>query len=605
MCGIYGSTKIFNDSIIKDKLEVTNFRGPDFSDYKIINEKILLGHNRLSIVDLDKRSNQPFLYNNLVVVFNGEIYNYLELKAKLRKLNYEFKTDSDTEVLCAMYIEFGEKCLNQLIGMFSFVIYDKAQDLLFGARDRLGQKPFFYRLGHYEFEFSSSLKQIEIGNDLKLNRNACIDYFHFGYFVDPQTPYDNVYKLEPGNFFYYDLKNNNFSLNKYWSVSDYSTIQNDSSYLQVKNNVKTILTSAVKLRLKADVPIGLFLSGGVDSSLISSIAKSVKNDINTYSIKFNEKKYDESEESKKIANYLGTNHHTFSCNLNKGKALIEGMFDFYDEPFADISSIPSMLLSSEVKKHVTVALTGDGADELFLGYDRYRWMNDISNLYKIPYSLRKSFTKALKLIPSYKLKMIAQGLSFKSVDELYLRMMSTFKSSYIKVDMSSKISDKFFLPFRDLNVIEACSLIDINVYLNADINTKVDRASMAYSLEARSPFMDHRLVEYSRTIPTAMKFKNRTSKFILKDLLSDYIPRTLFERPKKGFSVPLKFWLQKDLKPLVFDCLNTFKKMNLDFIDYEKFDHLVNDFYSNRANHSVEIWKMMSFVLWYNNARKS
>ena len=279
------------------------------------------------------------------------------------------------------------------------------------------------------------------------------------------------------------------------------------------------------------------------------------------------------------------------------------MFEFYDEPFADISSIPSMLLSSEVKKHVTVALTGDGADELFLGYDRYRWMNDVSNLYKVPYPLRKSFAKALKLIPNYKLKMIAQGISCKNIDDLYLRMMSTFKNSYIKESLSSKISDKFYFPFKELNVIEACSLIDVDLYLNADINTKVDRASMAYSLEARSPFMDHRVVEYSRTIPTEMKFKNRISKVILKDLLSDYIPRNLFERPKKGFGVPLKFWLKKDLKPLVFDCLNSFKKMNLDFINYEIFDNLVNEFYSNKANHSVEIWKMMSFVLWFNTRK--
>ena len=603
MCGIYGSTKIFKDSIIKDKLEVANFRGPDFSDYKIINSKILFGHNRLSIVDLEKRSNQPFTYDNLVIVFNGEIYNFLELRGKLIKLNYEFKTDSDTEVVCAMYKEYAEKCLNQLTGMFSFVIYDKKQNLLFGARDRLGQKPFFYRFENNEFEFGSNLNQLEIGNDLKLNREACIDYFYFGYFIDPQTPYENVYKLEPGNFFHYDIEKKDLTINKYWSVSEFSPHQNNSSYTEVKHNVKTLLTSAVDLRLKADVPVGLFLSGGVDSSLISSIAKSVKNDINTYSIKFNEKKYDESEESKKIANYLGTNHHTFSCDLNKGKELIEGMFEFYDEPFADISSIPSMLLSSEVKKHVTVALTGDGADELFLGYDRYRWMNDVSNLYKVPYPLRKSFAKALKLIPNYKLKMIAQGISYKNIDDLYLRMMSTFKNSYIKENLSSKISDKFYFPFKELNVIEACSLIDVDLYLNADINTKVDRASMAYSLEARSPFMDHRVVEYSRTIPTEMKFKNRTSKFILKDLLSDYIPRDLFERPKKGFGVPLESWLKKDLKPLVFDCLNSFKKMNLDFINYEIFDNLVNEFYSNKANHSVEIWKMMSFVLWFNTRK--
>ena len=604
MCGIYGSTKLFDQSIIQDKLRISQFRGPDYSDHRIINKKVIMGHNRLSILDLEERSNQPFVYNNIVIVFNGEIYNFSHLKDQLIKLNYKFTTFSDTEVVCAMFQEYGEKCVNYFIGMFSFVLYDTKKNILFGARDRLGQKPFFYRQENNEFEFSSSLKQIEVSNNLKLNNDACIDYFHFGYFIDPATPYENVHKLEPGNFFYYNLETNNLKIKSYWSVNSFSKIQDNIPYIDHKNNLNELLTNAVDLRLNADVPVGLFLSGGIDSSLISSIAKSIKSDINTYSIKFNEKKFDESDASRKIANYLGTNHHTFSCDLNSGKKLIEKMFDFYDEPFADISSIPSMLLSSEVKSHVSVALTGDGADEFFLGYDRYKWMNQVKYLYKLPYGFRKSLSSLLNISSNYKINMISKGISYKSTDVLYLRLMSTFKDSYINENISTKISDEFKSNFKHKNILEACSLTDINYYLNSDINTKVDRAAMAYSLEARSPFMDHRVVEYSRTIPTHMKYNNKIQKYILKDLLSNYIPKNLYDRPKMGFGVPLESWLKKDLKPLVFDCLISFKRMKLNFINYEKFDVIINDFYSNKANHSAEIWKMMSFVLWYNNSSR-
>ena len=603
MCGIYGSTKLFDQSVIKTKMKISDFRGPDYSDHQIINEKVIMGHNRLSIVDLEQRSNQPFIYNNMVIVYNGEIYNFQQLRDRLVKLNYEFTTSSDTEVVCAMFQEYGEQCVNFFTGMFAFVIYDTKKNILFGARDRLGQKPFFYREEKNEFEFSSSLKQIEVGNDLKLNNESCIDYFHFGYFIDPATPYENVHKLEPGNCFYYNLETNNLDIKRYWSIISDAKPKSNLVYIDHKNYLKELLTNAVEIRLNADVPVGLFLSGGIDSSLISSIAKSVKSDISTYSIKFNDKKFDESDAAKKIANHLGTDHHTFSCDLNKGKELIETMFDVFDEPFADISSIPSMLLSSEVKSHVSVALTGDGADEFFLGYDRYKWMNSVRHFYKLPYSLRRSFGACLNISSNYKTKMISKGLSYESLDVLYLRMMSTLKNSYINGNISLNISNEFKLNFEEKNILEACSLTDIKYYLNSDINTKVDRASMAYSLEARSPFMDHRVVEYSRTIPTEMKYSNKTQKHILKDILSDYIPKNLYDRPKMGFGVPLESWLKADLRPLVFDCLDSFKNMKLEYINYEKFDELIHEFYSDRYNHSVEIWKMMSFVLWYNNPR--
>jgi asparagine synthase (glutamine-hydrolysing) len=387
------------------------------------------------------------------------------------------------------------------------------------------------------------------------------------------------------------------SISSYWSIEK-KTKSVKITYEESKTELKKILKEAVSHRLKADVPLGLFLSGGIDSSLISAMAKEVKSDVKTYSIKFLEKKFDESDDSKKIAKYLGTNHHTFVCDLEKGKELIETFYKYYDEPFADISALPSMLLSSEVKKDVTVALTGDGADEFFIGYSRYKWMNQLKEIYKLPYWLRKSVGFIGGKLPIYKLQMLSKGIIFKSLDSLYFGLITTFKTDYIRLKPNydfKKISKKYF---KNNDLLKACSLFDMQVYLNSDINTKVDRASMAYSLETRSPFMDHKVIEFALKIPTNHKFKNNKTKYILKDILEDYMPKDLFDRPKKGFGVPLESWLKKDLKPLVLDCYDSFKKRDFKYINYQSFDKLLREFYNNKANHSVEIWRMVMFILW-------
>lgn len=598
MCGIFGSTILYGDEVVKEKLDVASFRGPDFSDFKRIDEKLIFGHNRLSVVDLDSRSNQPYFYQNLVIVFNGEIYNFKDLRQELEKKKYTFTTTSDTEVICAMYLEYGEDCVNFFTGMFSFVIYDKNNNQLFGARDRLGQKPFFYYINEDVFEFASNLKQLAINNNLTIDPKTCCNYFYFGYFVDPETPYENVYKLKPGHSFIYNLETSKFQSKEYWKVNKPQK-KFEGSYGQAKSKLKELLLESVSTRLEADVPVGLFLSGGIDSSLITALSKTVKKEVNTYSIKFSEKKFDESNESREIAKYLKTNHQTFTCDLSTSKNLIQNFYKYYDEPFSDVSALPSMLLSAEVRKCVTVALTGDGADELFLGYKRYKWINNVSLLYKIPYPLRNTASKALSPFPSYKLKMLAQGVQYKNIQELYFNLMTSFKTSYIKNKLSYDKEGRYLNYFKNNDLLSACAMFDMSVYLNSDINTKVDRASMAYSLETRSPFMDHKVAEFATSLPLEFKYKDGSLKYILKDILSDYIPKELFDRPKKGFGVPLESWLKKDLKPLVLECLDVFKKLKLEFIDYPKFQVLVDDFYIDKGNHSVEIWKMVMFVLWY------
>lgn len=598
MCGIYGSTKLYSEDIISEKLDIAKFRGPDFSRYKHFSEQLVLGHNRLSILDLDQRSNQPFEYDDIAVVFNGEIYNFEKLRKSLIDKGYIFKTTSDTEVLCAMYVEYGNKCVEYFIGMFAFALYDKKNNLLFGARDRLGQKPFFYYLDGDHFEFASNLRQIKLANALNLDKKMCANYFYFGYFTDPETPFENVKKLMPGHSFCYDLSTSSLTISRYWDIDNF-TKNKYGSYKLAKKELEETLRDAIKIRLRADVPVGLFLSGGIDSSLISALAKQVKTEINTYSIKFNEKKFDESSEAQEIAKHLGTNHHTFVCSIEKSKDLICSFYKYYDEPFADVSALPSMLLSSEVKKDVTVALTGDGADEFFIGYSRYTWMQKIKPFYQIPYTLRRLIAIVIGILPNYKIKMLAKGFALKNLELLYFRLMSSFKTGYVTIPNSFNTQKRLYSHFSKKSILEACSRYDIDVYLNSDINTKVDRASMAYSLETRSPFMDHRVVELSRRLPTFFKYRKRKSKYILKDILGDYVPKSLFERPKKGFGVPMEDWLKDDLKPMFDECYNLFKSYDFDFIDYSKFERLVNDFYKGRANNSVELWKMMMFVMWY------
>ncbi|GAA4967545.1 asparagine synthase (glutamine-hydrolyzing) [Algibacter aquimarinus] len=598
MCGIFGSTRPYNEDIILKKLTIAKFRGPDFSNFVKVSNNLTFGHNRLSIFDLEKRSNQPFFYKGLLIVFNGEIYNFKDLKDDLKTKGYTFGTTSDTEVICAMYLEYGENCLNYFKGMFSFVIYDKNRDILFGARDRLGQKPFFYYLDDKTFEFASSLKQIEIGNKLELNYEACVNYFYFGYFVDPETPYKKVFKLKPGNKFVYNLCTSNFEISQYWFDSNKKN-KFKGTYDEARLKLKELLKDSVRMRLQADVPVGLFLSGGIDSSLISSIAKELNDNVNTYSIKFQEKKFDESVESKIIADYLNTNHHIFTCDLNTAKNLVNDFYNYYDEPFADASALPSMLLCKEVSEKITVALTGDGADELFIGYQRYKWMDKVSLVYKLPFFLRKPLSKIIQIIPNYKVKMLGKGIGFKYIYELYFALMTTFKSNYIKNGPNFNFKNKINEHFKAQLLIEACSKYDIDIYLNSDINTKVDRASMAYSLETRSPFMDHTIVEFANSLPINFKYRKGELKYILKDILSDYIPKELFDRPKKGFSVPIENWLRGDLKDLLEECLVEFEKMNLEFIDYDKLKFMVKEYFDGKANHSAEIWKILMFTLWY------
>ena len=556
MCGIYGSTKIYNDSILLEKLNRINFRGPDNSQFVNFQNKIILGHNRLSIIDLDIRSNQPFSYSQAHIVFNGEVYNYLEIKEELVGYGYIFNTTSDTEVICASYLKWGIDCLKKFNGMFSFVIYDEKKNILFGARDRLGKKPFYYLSGNNFFEFASQPSQLVINNNLNNNDNAISQFLVWHYIPDPDTIYKEVKKLKAGHYFIYNLESNVLTINKFWDLDSINKIDYNLSYEDSKLELKTLLLDATSKRMISDVPIGVFLSGGIDSSLIAALAQSQSNiPIRTFCVKFDEKGFDESLYAEKIASHLGTEHTSIHCKYDEGISLIENFHHYFDEPFGDGSALPTMLLAKHTRKYVTVALSGDGGDEGYLGYTRYEWIRKFEIAQRAPIKLRKVLSIILTMLQSKRANSIGNVLRLESIDEIYKRIVSTTNLQFLLDTSMAEIHEYEDWLLSDKNLLERISDYDIKSYLNSDINTKVDRATMAFSLESRAPLMDYRVIDFSRTIPTDYKLQKGIKKRILKDILYEFVPKGLLERPKMGFGMPLKHWFRDQLKDYVYDNL--------------------------------------------------
>lgn len=605
MCGIYGITySKYTSEQISEKLKRIDFRGPDQSAQKAFDNGIVFGHNRLSIIDLDPRSNQPFAFEEKIhIVFNGEIYNFKILKSELIKKGYQFRTESDTEVICAAYLEFGENLPNKLNGMFAFVIYDSINNRLFGARDRLGQKPFYYLLNREGFEFASQLSAIQKYNsNLTISRKSITQYFAWGVVPDPYTIFNEVQKLPAGNCFTLDLDSNSLNITQYWDINNERTELFTGTYQEAKSALSEWVQDAVKIRLYADVPVGVFLSGGIDSSLVAAMAQTATNSqVKTFSVKFNEKGFDESVYAQKVANHLKTDHHVISCNYNEGLDLIDSFSHYYDEPFADSSAIPSMLLSKYTRKQVTVALSGDGGDEMFIGYQRYHWMKQVSALYKTPKQFRQITAFLLNALPHYKLKTIAKGLRFDDLDSLYLASVTGIDASWIQSDFDYlNVSERTYLEHNDKNIYERMSDFDIKAYLNWDINTKVDRATMAYSLEGRAPLMDYRVVELAQSLPTHFKYIGGKQKIILKDILYDHVPQEYFNRPKAGFTMPFSDWFRKELKDMVLTELNDDGLHQIPNINVGEVKLRIKQHMEGSWNRYPLIWKLLVLKQWLN-----
>ena len=598
MCGIYGTTKVYAPEILEKKMARTRFRGPDATACRDF-DGVTLGHNRLAIIDLDPRANQPFCYRDLVVVHNGEIYNFRALREQLEAKDYVFKTTSDTEVLCAAYLEWGEDCVRHFNGMFAFVVLDRRKKVLFGARDRLGQKPLYYStVGG--FEFSSQIAEISIGQDLTIDNTATSQFLRFKYIPEPASIYREVKKLPCAHTFTYSLEHKTFSSRPYWDITENSTVPQFETYEEARRALKGVLREAVRSRLFADVPVGVFLSGGVDSSLIAALAREQSSQrVKTFSVRFKEDGFDESSFARQVAGVLDTDHTEIPCSHEEGLSLIDRLHEFYDEPFSDASMIPSLLLAKHTRKYVTVALSGDAGDESFLGYSLYDRALRFEKLYRVPKRSRIFLAALLGMVPGRKLRGAGRSvLTSDSVEALHYRAVSMLDDSWLLDPSAGDARTHCAFLRSDKPLLERLSDFDLKTYLPGDINVKVDRASMAFSLEARAPLEDHRVVEFGRALPTAYKWRGKTQKYILKDILGDFVPRSIIERPKRGFGMPLAVWFRGKLKPFVTDMLSPSRLRCIPNIRPEVVNAMLKNHLEGRENNYAALWSLVVLSSW-------
>lgn len=595
MCGIYLTNIPFESEEVKNKLESISYRGPDFTGISKINN-LTFGHLRLSILDLDPRSNQPMLYDDLTIVFNGEIYNYKDVKTELLELGYEFKTESDTEVLLIGYKHWGKEILHKINGMFAFCIYDLKTNKIFSARDRLGVKPFYYYWNGGQFEICSQIRPLLEGK--KINKDAISMFLDCDYVPSPFTIVEKVFKLPPGNYCVIDLNSNELKIEEYWNLKSVKTKK--ISYKMAVNELHELLKDAVKIRLQSDVPIGSFLSGGIDSALVSSLASEISNEpINTFCIGFDDPKFDESKIAEKFAKIIKSNHKTTVCNHHDIINLVPKLAEVYDEPFADSSALPTLLLNSVAKKHVTVALSGDGGDESFLGYDHFDSLIKNKGIIDIPFRIRKFLSSPflLNLIGKNSHR-VRKALNTKNrndfIENIFSRkgfLLNEKNQNWMTHYQGYKTwSTKFLQKAADLN---------IKLWLENDSNVKVDRASMAYSVEVRSPFLDYRVIEYARALPISYRYKKGSQKRILRDILKNYIPEEIFNQPKRGFKAPIGDWMRDELREEFYKTLNDEFLNKVPNLNVNKFKILLDEHMNKGKNHTPYIWKLYVLGKWY------
>ena len=585
----------YDKDIVVKKITSISFRGPDNLGFSKVND-ITLAHARLSIMDLDSRSNQPMNFEGLHIVYNGEIYNFLDLKEELKILGYQFITTSDTEVLLIGYREWGADLIPKLNGMFAFCIYDTERQEIFCVRDRLGVKPFYYYWKDGCFEISSQL--MPLSDSKVISSEAVSIYLDCGYIPSPYSIFEDVYKLPPGNTMVINLKSSKINIKEYWNLQ--KVVLSDISYDDAKKQLHDLLKDSIKIRLQSDVPIGSFLSGGIDSALISSIASKVSDKpINTFSIGFDDPKYDESKIASEYAKILGSKHTTTICNSRDVIALIPKFVEVYDEPFADSSALPSLLLNSVTKPYVTVALTGDGGDESFIGYNHFDSVAKFVRFKRIPKAIRFIALKAFSFnYLKKKFSNFRDILRIKTIDDF-------IEAIFIGYDSLQKIRTKKWLyKYRIYNTLSSNPLqkaadLNIKLWLENDSNVKVDRASMAYSVETRCPMLDYRIVEFARTLPLSFRYEKNCRKKILRDILRKYIPESVFNHPKKGFAIPLGSWIKNELKDEITSNLGDDFLLNVPNLNVPKFKYLLEEHFNSKRDNSVYIWRIYVLSKWY------
>lgn len=623
MCGIAGFTQFFSPMGSIDTLKAMGnaifHRGPDAGG-EYLDEQVGLAHRRLSIIDLSEAGNQPMFSHDgqLVIAFNGEIYNFLELRSELQNEGYQFTTHTDTEVILALYERDSEACLEQLNGMFAFALWDKRKQQLFIARDRIGKKPLYYLQHEGRFAFASEIKALLVLPDVprELRMDAIYDFFAYQYVPDPKSIFQHIHKLPPGHYMKVDT--DGIAITQYWDVSFKKTISADETKLT--DDLLNLITQCTKRRMTSDVPLGAFLSGGIDSSgVVALMAQNSDKPVKTCSIGFDDEKFNETEFAKIVADRYKTEHHEFTVNQNVSDSL-EKITRFFDEPFADPSLVPTYFVSELARQQVTVAVAGDGGDEVFAGYEKYS-LDAIENKLrsKFPRWLRKGlFPRLADLLAKSntticrKGKSLLTSLSLEPAMGFYLsnaqiddRLWNALIKPELQTELAgyhpSKLTTDAYERADGADHLSKILYTDMKTYLPGDILVKVDRMSMANSLEVRAPILDKEVIEFAATLPSEMKFHNGEKKHILKQAFKRLLPDDILYRKKMGFSVPLASWLRGEIKELAEAYLFTKANGIQKIFNMAMVQTLWQEHQSGRADHSTLLWSMLMFQMWWFN----
>ena len=621
MCGIAGFIDLWTrngvDAIERGRLlkrmcDVIRHRGPDDEGFHL-QPGVALGMRRLSIIDVAGGA-QPISGEDgsVTIVYNGEVYSFQELTARLEKHGHRFKTHCDTEAIVHAYEEYGSACVDHLRGMFAFAIWDDKERELFIARDRVGKKPLYYTItrdGTFVFgsEIKSILEHPEVEREIDLE--ALDAYFTLGYVPDPLSIFRDIRKLPPGH--YLTFSSRGLKIQQYWDFDfQPSASQNPDDYL---DELRSLLNDSVRLRLISDVPLGAFLSGGIDSStVVALMARHMNQPVKTFSIGFHEDSYNELKFARLTAKKLGTDHHEFFvtpqiCDV------IDDLIWHFDEPFADPSAIPTFMVSKLARDHVTVVLSGDGGDEIFAGYTHYVVQESRRAFSALPKALRQNVMRPL----SYRLphgtwgRNYLHNISLDPIDR-YLDSMSNFtelsKGSLYASDFQKALltKDSVALSFREYasrvktkEPLDQLLYIDGKTYLPGDILVKVDRMSMATSLEVRVPFLDHKLIEFVTKVPASLKLAGTETKQLLKRVAKDLIPSEILNRPKQGFGMPLEEWINRQLRDQIRETLSEPRTRQRGYVNSDYVDLILDEHQKGRRDHSFPLWALLVLELWH------
>ena len=636
MCGItgiYSPGATISPAVLSAMTDTLRHRGPDHSGtYVNPSRTVGLGHTRLSIIDLSEKGNQPMANDNngVQVSYNGEIYNYREIREELRSKGHTFRTNSDTEVLIRAYEEWGIECLHKFIGMFALAIWDEQKNRLYLARDRVGIKPLYYYRKNGLFLFGSELKAImeHPGFQKRINPEGLALFLRYNYIRSPYTIFENTFKLEPGH--YLCLHGGQLEKHRYWDITEsYNAKPHAFGEEEAREMLEETILDSLKYRLVSDVPVGLFLSGGIDSSIVATLLqKNTSTPLKTFTIGFEQEKYNEAEWAKKLAEHLGTEHVEFYVSEDTAFETVYDIPSIYDEPFADTSSIPTCMLSKLARNYVKVVMSGDGGDELFCGYSHYTKSVRLANaVEKMPDPVRRGFRAALCGLSATRFESAGKtlgcswitgrtrnyernrgallGIMDNDMAEMYRRRVGAWTPEDFagifreNRNFDDRTFEADFAAIRNGELWTQMLYADFNVWLPDDILTKVDRASMSTGLEAREPLLDHRVVDLAARIPLDLKYKNGERKYLLKKILSRHIPTDLYQRPKKGFASPVDSWLRGKLRPLVENYLSPEAVRKSGVFDPGEISRWKKRFYDYSSTGAPRIWNLLMFQMWH------